>query len=342
MASVAVAGILDVLPGLSLPDLQALAAAVQQAVRVGLSAAVAETVERPCCPACGAGKPHRWGRCGTDQRWRCRSCRKTYTALTGTPLARAKKRPELLEAARNMMGDDPLSVRKLAEELGVNRMTAWRWRLKIVRAVDKFSDGKLRTIVEADETFMRESRKGSREWSRHHNGDGPAPPRPRWRDHDRHGVHMPRGLSRWQVPILVLRDREGATCSSKLASLKHKAFEPVLDAAMSDDAMLCTDGGAVYRKWGKSRDRIVEQINTKKGIRVRNGVIHIQNANAFHSRFKEFIRPFKGPATKYLTLYIGWMAFRDKFRGKQIDGNPLIERLIKMAWEPDATRKRRA
>ena len=71
---------------------------------------------------------------------------------------------------------------------------------------------------------------------------------------------------------------------------------------MADAAMLFTDGAAVYRQWGKARGRIVEQINTKKGIRVRNGVIHIQNANAYHSRLKEFIRQFKGPSIRNLDL----------------------------------------
>lgn len=334
-----IVNVIQSLSGYSLADLQQLGKAVEQAVRVNLSAAVGQSKNRPPCPVCKSENPYRWGKSGTDQRWRCRTCGKTYANLTGTPLAYAKKRPELLEAAKNMLGDDPLSCRKLGELLGVNRMTAWRWRLKILRSLDSFGDTQLRNLVEADETFFRESRKGSREWALHHDGDGPAPPRPRWRDYDRLREPLPRGLSRWQIPILVLRDRTGKTCSRRLASLKHASFEPVLDEAMAPDALLCTDGGAVYRKWAKSRNRAVEQVNTKRGIHVRNGVFHIQNANSYHSRLKDFMRPFRGPAARYLTLYVGWMAFRDRLRVTTIIGNPLIDRLLKHKRQPDETRK---
>ncbi|HUA76638.1 MAG TPA: hypothetical protein VMA86_03135 [Acetobacteraceae bacterium] len=46
-------------------------------------------------------------------------------------------------------------------------------------------------------------------------------------------------------------------------------------------------------------------MDTRRGIRVRDGVYHIQNANAFHSRFKAFMAPFCGPATRHLPLYVG-------------------------------------
>jgi hypothetical protein len=83
------------------------------------------------------------------------------------------------------------------------------------------------------------------------------------------------------------------------------AFEAVLDTALAPDAVLCTDGGAVYRRWARKRQRVVEQINTRRGIRVRDGVYHTQNANAFHSRFKAFMAPFCGHATRHLPLYVG-------------------------------------
>jgi hypothetical protein len=122
--------------------------------------------------------------------------------------------------------------------------------------------------------------------------------------------------------------------------LKLAAFEPVLDEALAADALLCTDGGAVYRRWGKARNRGVEQINTRRGIRVRNGVIHIQNANAYHSRFKDFMKPFRGPATRHLPLYVAWMAFHDQLRGASIVGNPLINHLVREARQPDPTRRK--
>jgi len=337
--TVRVAGLIEALPMLSLSDLEQLTKAVQQATMAAKSANISHSDERPCCPRCKAEHPYCWGKVGKDQRWKCRACNKTYTNMTGTPLAYAKKRPELLAAADDMLSDSPRSCRKLGEHLGVNAMTVWRWRLKILRSVDGYGDKQLKDLVEADETFFRESRKGSREWADHMRGGGPEPARPRWRDFERHGAQLPRGLSRWQIPVLVLRDRHGKTCSTRLRTLKLESFEPILNGAMAQDAMLCTDGGAVYRRWAKLHGRALEQLNSKKGIRVRNGVFHIQNANAYHARLKEFMSQFRGPSVRHLPLYIGWMALRDGLKNRIINQNLLIARLIKQKRSVDATRK---
>ena len=136
----------------------------------------------------------------------------------------------------------------------------------MLRAVENIGE-RATGLVEGDETFFRESRKGSREWALYKKGLGREPPRPRWRDFDKKKVKMPRDLSRWQIPVLVLRDRHGTTYARRLASLKLPAFEAVLDAGLAPDAMLCTDGGGVYRRWAKSHKRALEQVNIRKGIR---------------------------------------------------------------------------
>ena len=38
----------------------------------------------------------------------------------------------------------------------------------------------------------------------------------------------------------------------------------------------------------------------------KKGFFHIEHINNYHSRLKEFIRPFKGVATKYLNNYLVW------------------------------------
>ena len=42
-----------------------------------------------------------------------------------------------------------------------------------------------------------------------------------------------------------------------------------------------------------------------KRERVKNG-FHIQNVNAYASRLKSWMVPFKGVASKYLANYLGW------------------------------------
>ena len=46
---------------------------------------------RPC-PHCRHQRSHRCGQASGLQRFRCLGCRRTYNALTGTPLARLRKK----------------------------------------------------------------------------------------------------------------------------------------------------------------------------------------------------------------------------------------------------------
>ena len=46
-------------------------------------------------------------------------------------------------------------------------------------------------------------------------------------------------------------------------------------------------------------------LNASAGERVYEGY-HIQNVNAYQSRFKGWMAPFKGVATKHLPSYLGW------------------------------------
>src|SRR5215212_7388998 len=46
----------------------------------------------PRCPHCGAARLQRWGYASGLRRYRCAACRKTFNALTGTSLARLRKK----------------------------------------------------------------------------------------------------------------------------------------------------------------------------------------------------------------------------------------------------------
>ena len=46
-------------------------------------------------------------------------------------------------------------------------------------------------------------------------------------------------------------------------------------------------------------------VNMAAGVRVA-GALHVQNVNAYHSRFKQWLRRFHGVASRYLPNYLGW------------------------------------
>lgn len=111
-----------------------------------------------CCPRCGSRAVKRNGRFRDEhgylkQRYYCRAGRRSFTDLTGTPLAYSKQQPLWGQMASCMV--EGLSVRKTAQRLGVNRGTAFRWRHKLLQARHKLPQPELTGVVEADETYSR-------------------------------------------------------------------------------------------------------------------------------------------------------------------------------------------
>lgn len=77
-----------------------------------------------------------------------------------------------------------------------------------------------------------------------------------------------------------------------------------MERAVADDAVLCTDGSVLLASAARALDIEHQPVNVSKGQRVR-GAWHVQNVNAYHSRFKQWMRRFCGVATSYLPNYLG-------------------------------------
>ncbi|MGP6086849.1 hypothetical protein [Antarctobacter jejuensis] len=74
--------------------------------------------------------------------------------------------------------------------------------------------------------------------------------------------------------------------------------------------MLCSDGVNGYSKLATASGIEHFVVGSKPGTRVAAGCYHIQNVNSLHAQYNKFIKPFCGPATKYLNGYIGWLEVR--------------------------------
>ncbi|MCK0506681.1 IS1595 family transposase [Aromatoleum anaerobium] len=256
------------------------------------------------CPHCGAKSLYRHGLAGGLQRYRCRSCHKTFNALTGTPLARLRKREKWLAYGQAML--DSLTVRKAAAVLGVHRNTTFRWRHRFLTWAKNDRPAHLQGITEADETYLLESDKGSRRLAR----------KPRKRG----GAATQRGLSNEQVCVLVARDRTGQTLDfvTGKGQITKAQLKTVLPPVLDPDALLVSDGNPTYRYFALDTGLSHEAVNLSAGIRVR-GAYHVQNVNAYHSRLHAWLGIFHGVATKYLPNYLGWRRALDAQRIRSPD-----------------------
>lgn len=269
--------------------------------------------EPACCPHCHNNKTICWGRNRTGlQRRRCKGCLKTFCATTGTTLAGLHKPGLFYKVLKNMFGAAPLSCRLLGRELLLDKMTIWRWRQKVLQALASTDKQQLDGILEGDEKFFRESRKGSREWVNHQKKPDkfPKPERPRWCDYRRLGLPFPGGMSRFQIPVLTVINRTGNAGADVLPNHQAETLIAALPRHVAPDAVLCTDGDPAFSLFATAHSVTHYSINATKGPRVIGNAFHIQTVNSLHDRFERFMTPFRGPATKYLKGYTAWFIER--------------------------------
>lgn len=243
------------------------------------------------CPFCNLAHYYRHGSASGLQRYRCISCKRTFNALTGTPLSRLRHKDKWLSYLRALK--ESLTVRKAATQVGLNRKTSFRWRHRFLALICKDHPNVLHGITEADETYLLESHKGSRHLDR----------KPRKRG----GKASRRGISREQVCVLVARDRAGCTVDfvTGLGPISISDLKNTLKPVLNADALLVSDGHTAYQTFCEAENFSHEVVNLSKGGRVK-GAFHLQNVNAYHSRFKGWLHQFHGVATKYLQHYLGW------------------------------------
>lgn len=254
--------------------------------------------ERMACPRCASRQFGRHGFANGLQRYRCRDCHKTFNGLTGTPLARLRLKDKWL-AYLDCLRDPACTVNRAAGKVRVHPNTSFRWRHRFLHWVKDDRPVKLQGIVEADEMFLLESKKGDKHLAR----------KPRHRG----SVAGKRGISAELVNMVVARDRSGQTIDfiAGRGALTAKALHARLLPKLQTDVMLVTDANAAYRRFASEAGIAHEWVNLSKGVRSRqrenSGVaIHVQNVNSYHSRFKNWLRHFHGVATRYLDNYLGW------------------------------------
>jgi transposase-like protein len=263
------------------------------------------------CPHCQSERLGRWGSQSGLHRFRCRDCGKSFNALTGTRLARLRHKEHWLEYSQALI--EGLTVRKAAERCGIAKTTSFRWRHRFLTDIAIQKPTGLTGIVEADETYFPLSFKGSRHLPRLSHRRG-------------HAIHE-RGTGEEQVPVLVLRDRHGATTDFKLTAATQAEEAPIISQVVAPDAVLCTDGSRSLRSAARQAGIAHRALNLSAGIRVLAGVYHVQNVNAYDSRLKTWMLRFHGVATKYLEHYLGWRRELDLWR-EQITPSVMLQATI--------------
>lgn len=272
------------------------------------------------CPHCESKKYSKDGHEKSDvQRYRCKICKRSFNAYTGTWLAKLNKKELLIPYLKLMkLG---YSLDKLSEELGLNKKTVFDWRHKICAAIESVEESNFEGITESDETFFLFSEKGSQQLSREARKRGKG------------GKKKEKSKENVKKSATIVTMDRAQKIELKLVCLGRISkfdIENAIGKRMGGNTIFCTDGHHSFK--GFALDNKLEHHILKGNIKqfTKNKIYHIQNVNSAHSRLKTWIEEIlRGVSTKFLQNYLNWFRYKEKFKGLQI-----IYKIIESALIP--------
>lgn len=256
------------------------------------------------CPHCKDNRVIKFGKMATKQRYKCKSCNRTFTDFTKSALANSHvPLNSWLEYAKCMILG--LSIRKSAERINVGVKTAFYMRHKILDAIRLYLGiGTLEGVIEMDETFFAESFKGN------HIKSGFTLPR----SARKRGKEVKkRGISSEQVCVATGIDRNGNIVMEMLCKgrMSTNDLMRLYEERVEEGSILCTDSHKSYIGFAEHLGLEHKRVPTGRHM---IGIYHIQHINALHSHLKSFIDDFRGVSTKYLGNYLYWFKWLQYFK----------------------------
>lgn len=257
------------------------------------------------CPHCGHNGYVRFGKDKGAQRYKCKSCNRSFTEYTGTWMAGIHKKAKV-DAYLALMVEEK-SLDKIKDALGINKKTAFDWRHKILSSLAESDMEDFTGVTESDETFFLRSEKGMEATGRE----------PRKRG----GTSAKRGTNDEHVAVIVTQDRKSSMdlTLATMGRIKKSDIDAAIGGRIKKGkAILCSDAHVSYK--GFAIDNALEHHALKACIkqRVKHGVYHIQHVNSTHNRVKKWLdNTFWGVSTKYLQNYLDWFRLKERLKNSR-------------------------
>ncbi len=248
-----------------------------------------------CCAHCGSKLFVKNGKRGNDQKYKCKSCCKVFTAKTGTSLHRLQK-PEKFELYRSLMLESYYPIKKIAEKVGISIQTAFDWRHKILSGTIK-DEKSFEGITEIDDIWFLYSQKGRKGlgYSRKRGGSKRA------------------GDNEYQAKLLITADRNRTADMSlvRIGRLKKADIERKVSGRFSQNCELVSDKHRSIAAFAKSEH--LKHTRFKASRHTAGGDYHVQNINSMASHLKSVVNgTLRGVSTKYLQNYANWCHLKSK------------------------------
>jgi len=267
------------------------------------------------CPHCKHTKYVKFGFKSGSQRYKCKSCKRSFTEFTGTWIAGLHHKDKIDDYLELMVQEQSLD--KIKVKLEINKKTAFDWRHKILSSISEVDDDDFTGITESDETFFLHSSKGIKVKDR--------------KARKRGGTSNQRGINKDHIAVIVTQDRKkhiDLTVATK-GRLKKINIERAIGTKVTKQTILCTDGHVSYK--GFAKDNMLEHHPLRADLKqfIKKGVYHIQHVNSTHNRLKKWIdNTFWGVSTKYLQQYLNWYKVKETLKNNKFITKSFAEKTV--------------
>lgn len=229
------------------------------------------------------------------QRYKCKSCKKTFISTTGTVCYHSKLTLNDWKTYFECMSDD-LSIRKTAAKMGKNKNTVFAMRHKVLKSLASFRNNtKMEGKIEADETTLPINFKGMKQTN--------MPRFSKKRGHaskiKNHKVCILGAIDEHDNYYLEIVDNGSITTEDIRDSLGNK---------LNNASYLITDCNPAYEKFASENNLKLEQV--KSGTYKNNDGYTLSEINGLHSNLFTFLYKFRGVSTKHLQGYIDWFLYK--------------------------------
>jgi len=242
------------------------------------------------CPHCTSNEIILWGNYSKSKRFRCNSCKRTFSQTAGTVLHHIKKRDSFMRYASYMFSENFTDLKTISKHIGISLNTAIDWRHKILIALGKEAPC-FCGPTEMDAAWFRYSQKGRRGLKQ---------------SKKRRAIGRKRDNC-FQSKLLLTKERRGVCDIGlvKIGGIVESDISRRLKGKFKESAVLFSDrykSIRAFSKFEKIKHESFTTDNKDKGY-------HIQTVNHIARLMNTvFNRKFRGVSTKYLHAYGNWVS----------------------------------
>jgi len=247
------------------------------------------------CPHCNSDKITKHSKYKKGQRYKCKSCNRTFSSTTGTIIHHIKKPDKFGQYASIIEKEGLLTVAKMAKRLEISIPTSFEWRHKILLSLPK-EKNKFSGETQMDDLWFLYSQKGRKglKYAR------------------KRGGSKRKGDNSFQAKIITASDK--SQVKMKLAKIGRISKNDIISAVgdkFTKNTKLVTDAHSSYSAFAKKAE--LEHVSfTAKNHKAGTGE-NVQYINNMAVRLKTLLnRGMRGVSTKYLQHYVSYFAYREK------------------------------